>query len=142
MTSKKQTIFKVLKYFFLLCSILLIAYVTLWRPTWHIREVRWDPFWKLIGSLKRGQLNRDDLYNVLLFIPFGFSVGLFLKKKSRTVLLGFFLSLFVEIMQILLQIGWLETEDILTNTLGVFLGCVIAGILHRLILYIRRKRNV
>ena len=118
----------------LIVSVLFVFYKTLWRSAGGIYEIRWNPFWKLIVAFKAGQLCRDDFYNILLFAPFGFSLGLFRKKQSGAVLLGFLLSLFVELVQLTLHIGWFETEDIVMNTLGVFFGYMLYRIISRLTL--------
>lgn len=62
--------------------------------------------------------------NYVLFIPFGFLLcGA--AKRPRTppiLLLGLLLSLFIEVTQLLLRLGWFEVDDILHNTLGTLLG--------------------
>ena len=131
MASRRKKFFRVFKYLILICSILLIVYITLWRSTGGIHEVRWNPVRQLIAAFKAGKLCRDDILNTLLFVPFGFSLNLFSVKRSRAVLFGFLLSLFVETVQLTLHIGWFETEDMLMNTLGTFCGYMLSNFLFR-----------
>lgn len=66
--------------------------------------------------------------NVLLFIPYGFlycwnsSRG---KKILRCTLLGAVTSLGIETMQLVTGRGYFQIDDILTNTLGAFLGALL-----------------
>ncbi len=66
--------------------------------------------------------------NVLAFMPFGY----FLPKLTRrgenlffTVLLGFELSLGVELLQLIFKIGCFDVDDLLLNTVGSFLGYLV-----------------
>ena len=62
--------------------------------------------------------------NLVLFMPFGFLLCGATKRTHtvRILLVGFLLSLLIEICQLLLRFGWFETDDILHNTLGTLLG--------------------
>lgn len=67
------------------------------------------------------------LLNVLLFVPLGMMLPLFWRKfrdGRYTVLCGFLLSLAVELSQ--LFSGITDIDDLITNTLGTFLGYLIA----------------
>lgn len=64
--------------------------------------------------------------NVLLFVPFGFIVSLIRFKRGRraclnTVVFGFIFSMTIETLQ-LFNLRTTDVDDVLTNTVGAFLG--------------------
>lgn len=70
--------------------------------------------------------------NILLFIPFGMLMPLCLKKIPiwGITLIGFCLSLCIEILQLLTARGYFQTDDLIMNTLGCLSGaCVVRGLL-------------
>ena len=64
------------------------------------------------------------IQNIVLFMPFGFLLcgATDQPRTSRILLLGFLLSLSIELCQLLLRLGWFEVDDILHNVLGTYLG--------------------
>ena len=62
--------------------------------------------------------------NLILFIPFGFLLcgATDQPRTSRILLLGFLLSLSIELCQLLFRLGWFEVDDILHNVLGTYFG--------------------
>ena len=64
------------------------------------------------------------MQNLILFIPFGFLLcgATDQPRTSRILLLGFLLSLSIELCQLLLRLGWFEVDEILHNVLGTYLG--------------------
>lgn len=68
--------------------------------------------------------------NILMLLPIG--VALYpIYGLKRTVLLGFAFSCFIECSQLLTGRGLFEIDDILHNTLGVWLGCMGRGAVRR-----------
>ena len=67
--------------------------------------------------------------NILLFVPFGFLLHL---PPRETIILGFLFSLAIEISQLISGLGMFETDDLITNTLGTWIG----------ILAYRRRINI
>ena len=74
--------------------------------------------------------NRNNAFvieNVLLFIPYGlfycwnFSRG---RKILRCTFLGAVISLGIETMQLVTGRGYFQIDDIVTNTLGAFIGAL------------------
>lgn len=66
--------------------------------------------------------------NILGFCPFGFILPVLsrrYRKVFKTVRMGFYLSLFVECMQLLLRVGSFDVDDIILNTLGTLLGFLV-----------------
>ena len=89
------------------------------------------PIYKALVNGKYTKAAHESVLNVLLFIPFGFLLpyDLCLKRKKnillKTVMLSFAASLLIEILQITLQRGVFEIDDLAKNTLGAALGCLI-----------------
>jgi hypothetical protein len=70
---------------------------------------------------------QDVLQNVLMLIPFGLALGLAGARASRAALLGFLLALTVESLQYWVVTGRdASLSDLLTNTLGTWLGASLA----------------
>lgn len=79
------------------------------------------------------------LANILLFIPLGFLLPCCFARCRRyryTILSAAILSLVIELIQGIAQIGLFETDDIIHNTLG---ACIGAG-MYAMIRYIRKSR--
>lgn len=72
--------------------------------------------------------NIDDRYevylNILLLLPIGFLLSR-ICKKYKIILIGIFMSLTIEFLQLLLMCGTFETGDIILNIFGVFLGIAL-----------------
>jgi glycopeptide antibiotics resistance protein len=66
-----------------------------------------------------------------MLLPMGILMPIFLKENrgkqafGRVVLMGFLLSLTIEILQLVTKRGMFEFDDLFHNTLGVAIGCWI-----------------
>lgn len=63
----------------------------------------------------------EKIANIIVFIPIGFACGRYGYGK-KSVAVGLLVSLGIEFFQLLLKKGTFETMDLITNTLGAFLG--------------------
>ncbi|MBE5905723.1 MAG: VanZ family protein [Lachnospiraceae bacterium] len=78
--------------------------------------------------------------NIIGFVPFGFLLplmGAIFQKGLRVCLLIFIFSFCVEGMQLILQAGCFDVDDILLNTTGGIVGFI----LYLAVVYIRSKIN-
>lgn len=85
------------------------------------------PFVGILDDLK------NSLLNILLFVPLGMILPLVWEKhrnKKRTLLFGFVTSLFIELLQIF-TFRATDINDLITNTLGTFVGFILADVLIR-----------
>ena len=95
----------------------------------------WDiQSFPVVGQLLQGAWNEPAaltlapltgiIQNIVLFMPFGFLLcgATDQPRTSRILLLGFLLSLSIELCQLLFRLGWFEVDDILHNVLGTYLG--------------------
>ena len=63
--------------------------------------------------------------NIIMFIPFGVMLPILFRKFRNgwlCVLAGFICSCSIEIVQHITQIGYLQLDDVVTNTTGTLLG--------------------
>lgn len=66
--------------------------------------------------------------NVVIFIPFGFFVGIFQKEPKRIwpgILWSFNFSLAIELVQLVSRVGICDVDDIILNTLGGAAGILV-----------------
>ncbi len=93
--------------------------------------------WETVGAVS-ALLN--TLGNVIGFIPLGIFVPILFKKTRRVwkqLLMGFMVSLAVETIQLVLDVGVFDVDDLILNTVGTIVGYA----LFRLIVYMIGKRE-
>ncbi len=81
-------------------------------------------------------LKYEIIANVIVFIPIGLLAGVRFRWKG--ILIGFGLSVMIEIIQLVSHRGLFELDDILHNTIGAAIGVVlffciqkVSGRLHK-----------
>lgn len=121
----------------LLISVFLILAITvLSRDFGSVRELSLMPFasWEDYFKGINAEFLRTNIFNMLLFMPFGasmYAVG-YTKISLKTCLIitvaaSLVLSVSVELAQFLLQCGETETDDVIHNVFGAVLGMLLAG---------------
>lgn len=63
--------------------------------------------------------------NVAAFMPFGFILPIISSKNRKflnILILGFELTLMIELLQLFLKVGCFDVDDLLLNTIGAVLG--------------------
>ena len=80
-----------------------------------------------INDLKPISTLKDIVINICIFIPFGLAVPSLFKKHvaSKTLMLGFLLTLSFELIQLFTAFGGFSFIDLLGNTSGAALGLLI-----------------
>ncbi len=89
----------------------------------HMRSINLVPF--ADSLIINGRLAADEiLYNVLVFVPLGVYVQIYLPDwpLGRRMLPGLCLSLLFELVQYVFAIGASDITDVIGNTLGGILG--------------------
>ncbi|MEA5564484.1 VanZ family protein [Anabaena sp. UHCC 0399] len=119
-------------YNWLLCSISILAVFLATLYPFNFSDVDNFSLPEVILSFNNSSSFQDQVNNILLFMPLGFSLARFLqslKIKSRlqillVILASLSLSLTVEVLQIFLPSRMPTPADLLNNTLGGFLGYI------------------
>lgn len=123
---KKQTIINAVLYFI---TAFIILYTTILTRSAGVPEAILTPFAALTAALQQPELYREMLMNVFLFFPLGLTLSNALPRKWHrwlriilTTLVGCALSAGIEYAQYRYVLGMAETDDVICNTLGAFIG--------------------
>lgn len=106
-----------------------ILYATLFSRAEGGTGLILTPFASLTAARIQPELYREMLMNVFLFFPLGLTLSNALPRKWHrwlriilTTLIGCILSAGIEYAQYRCALGLAETDDVICNTLGAFLG--------------------
>lgn len=117
---------------FFLASLSLFLYIALvffsavlFRPKMNDHQYHFELFWSYSKILEGEKyLLRDDVQNIILFVPIGFLLRVVM--QSNNILVVFlFACLFSSCIELFQYYGWkgvAETDDILHNSIGCLLG--------------------
>ena len=113
----------------LLAATLIILHTTLLSRTPGIYTAVLTPFAALAAARQQPELYREMLMNVFLFFPLGLTLSNALPRRwhrwrrlALTTLTGCILSAGIEYAQYRFALGMAETDDVICNTLGAFVG--------------------
>ena len=114
-----------------------ILFATILSRTPGSYEVILTPFATFIAAQQQPELYREMLMNVFLFFPLGLTLSNALPRTWHrwgrivlTMLVGCLLSTGIEYAQYRYVLGMAETDDVLCNTLGAFIGSTSLLIAH------------
>ena len=134
--SPVKCIFTILLFFYLI-NIYVLAVVA--RRYLLVAETNFDLFW----SWKKAYFGNKYflslvIENMLMLVPVGILMPLIVRKKNRvliTIFCGFLMSLAIESSQYIRKTGLFEIDDLIDNTIGVIIGCIltvqILNIIHK-----------
>lgn len=132
--------------FVLFCAaVIAILYATILTRTPGNYELILTPFAALSAARQQPELYREMLMNIFLFFPLGLTLSNALPRKwhrwgkiALTTLVGCALSAGIEYAQYRCALGLAETDDVICNTLGAFLGAVSLLVAHAIEKYRER----
>ena len=124
--------------FVLFCAaVIAILYATILNRTPGNYELILTPFATFTAAQQQPELYREMLMNVFLFFPLGLTLSNALPQKWHrwgriilTTLVGCALSAGIEYAQYRCALGLAETDDVICNTLGAFIGSTSLLIAH------------
>lgn len=124
--------------FVLFCAaVIAILYATILNRTPGNYELILTPFATFTAAQQQPELYREMLMNIFLFFPLGLTLSNALPQKWHrwlriilTTLIGCILSAGIEYAQYRYALGLAETDDVICNTLGAFIGSTSLLIAH------------
>lgn len=75
------------------------------------------------------------LGNIVAFLPMGVFFPLIFDSKMKgfsTILISFEISVLVELIQLLSKVGSCDVDDVILNTLGSIIGCILYYIVKKI----------
>ncbi|ONI39901.1 hypothetical protein AN639_05115 [Candidatus Epulonipiscium fishelsonii] len=126
----KLTTTKLLLWLYIIVVIELILFkgIIPFTETYISRSINVIPFHETLKINGKIRLS-DFIDNILIFIPFGMSLSVLKIKdtipKLKIVVLTFAFSLILELGQYIFGLGVTDVTDLITNTLGGFIGVLI-----------------
>lgn len=107
---------------------------------YQIRSINLIPF---AFVNERGNL-REIIYNCVVFIPFGLLLSVSFKRVNfwRKLACVLVFSLIAEITQFVFAIGATDITDLITNTLGGFLGLILYDLSNKYINNVKLDRFI
>ena len=125
---KRQRIAKVVNVIGLCGAIFGVLLFTVLKRSFTIgnSSVELRPFYTFVMARENEEYYRTFLMNMFLFYPVGLFLPFVLRKNNvrRTLLFAAGLSLIVELDQLIFHTGRCETDDLIANVLGCFIGCL------------------
>ena len=102
------------------------------KTLWERFTYRIEPFIALRTGLFHGRTNEllAGIFNIVCFIPIGILLS-FMMRMRRGLCVSALAVLGVEIFQLFSGFGGFDYSDVILNTLGTFLGYVIANALAK-----------
>ncbi len=99
-------------------------------------------FWSY-GAIAAGNkdLLQEVILNVVLFVPIGMLIAFLFDRRwiyLKGLLTGFLASLTVETLQLIMQRGLFELDDIFHNTLGCVIGVVISTAVFKVVRVVKK----
>lgn len=117
-----------------LCCLIWVEYIVLgylstviFRPPKEVAEIRTELFWGYKNGFHDGTTFPENFLNVLFFIPIGYLFCLLVRKHriGLTLFVGFCFSLVIEVSQYFFKKGAFDIDDLINNTIGTFVGCLL-----------------
>ena len=117
--------------------VMAILCITIMGRTTGERTLILKPFASLAAARTQSEAYRELLMNIFLFFPFGLTLSNALpqswgrwRRIGLTVITGLLLSAGIEYIQYRFALGVAETDDVICNTIGAFIGSTSLLIAH------------
>lgn len=107
---------------------ILIYYTILGRPDSHLYSYNLDVFWSVNSAIQNRDyyLFAELLANCLVFLILTFLIEKSIGKINLGILsFIIFLSVIIEISQLILRVGLFELDDIISNSIGACLAYIV-----------------
>lgn len=136
----KKKSFRKIAWLFLVEYVFFVLGVTVLYRSIVLIKFYFTPLWSYVSIIRDGntKILYETILNMVLFVPIGMLWGAITSKWPKkwqsvsSVLLGITLSIIIEFLQYYFRKGYIETDDVIHNTLGCIIGFVFWRSCYRL----------
>lgn len=114
--------------FLLFYVIVMFCLTVFFRTTTTIKYPSFHFFWHYrVYGQKWNSLFPEIILNMAVFVPIGFALGLAFRKPKGwlVVLVGMGISVSIELLQWFFMKGFADVDDVMHNTFGCVMGCLL-----------------
>lgn len=135
---------RLLKWSLLVFYFVALIYIVCFAPrrqelVWHENIVNLVPIQNTIDTFHdlKGQgwvnFSANLFGNIILFLPIPFFIMDLFKASNKILIVaaGFLISIFIECAQYFWRIGIPDIDDVLLNTIGIFIGIFLYNLLFK-----------
>lgn len=101
------------------------------RDFYNYQFVPFYSYYKVLCYADSTYLCPEILLNIILFIPLGVISGILSWKLKTITLLGFLMTFFIELSQLIFRCGYCETDDLISNMIGCWLGYMLTNVIGK-----------
>lgn len=90
------------------------------------------------------EMLRESIMNIVLFYPLGLLLGGVASEKfprKKMLAFAFSLSLFIEVCQLIFNLGYAEVDDVIHNTLGTGLGMLVMYVVEKIVNFVKLQHK-
>lgn len=125
----KKVLWKISNRWLCMGIIVVIFAITVSSRNTGMAQIQWIPLHFLKEAKQQPEIYRSMLMNVFLFFPLGLTMPHALPEKWKhnallTIIFACILSIVIEYLQYHFHLGRAETDDVICNTLGCFIGTI------------------
>ncbi len=142
---QKENVWKFINAFFFILWIVCVVHMTLFSRSSRM-EINLIPFHFITDTIKIGneEIFRTGWMNIILFVPGGMLLSYVINKPKllNNTLQIIFLMLFsilIEVLQWHYQLGVVETDDVICNTIGAIIGVISIVWTDKLVLFLKQN---
>lgn len=110
---------------------LIIVLTIISRPAGESVKFELIPFWSYFAYFRDpgNSVLNQIIANIVLFIPIGMMLEILSGNLKRSIIIGFLLSVVIELTQLITYRGLCEVDDVIHNTGGVLAGFMLSRLL-------------
>ncbi len=113
----------------------ILAITLLTRRSFGMMLIKPIPLWSwyhVIINVARWYYVKENILNIILFVPYGFLAGVLWRiRAGRALLIGVVSSFVIEILQLVTHRGYFEWDDMIHNMLGFLIGVLVINAVRR-----------
>lgn len=112
---------------------MILASTVVFRDAFEDYRYNLTPFYSYQVQDEPVSMFWQVVLNIVLFVPVGLMLRSLTDKCRKVVALGCLISMSIELYQLFFRKGLCETDDVIHNTIGALIGCLLYIIINKVV---------